>query len=204
VDFLFPKDPAISALESLSPSDLLSTLPPAPFINADTIAIFAYGDSRVRMLVWELKYRRNTAVARLCASILLDVVRYEMAERSLTEGFAHPLLVPMPISTERLRERGWNQTEALCNEALRIDPHFIDYRPDVLTKTHYTDSQARTKSKRVRLTNVEHTMTASPDVRGRAVVLVDDVTTTGATVREARRALKAAGAKKILAITLAH
>jgi len=157
--------------------------------------------------VWELKYRRNSKVAHSLASILYDVLREELAERSLTEHFSDPLLVPMPISHKRLRERGWNQTAILCEEVMKHDRNtFLTYLPTALAKDRHTESQARTHSKRDRLTNVEYSMKViEPDsIKNRNVVLFDDVTTTGATLREAKRVLKAAGAKKILAVTLAH
>lgn len=207
VDFLFPKDKEVYVLESLSPLDLLNALPPAQITADDTIALFSYADPRVRTLIWELKYRRNARVAKSLASILSDVARHELAERALAENFVNPLLVPMPISKKRLQERGWNQTEALCQEIVALDgEHFLEYAPLALTKERHTESQARTHSKKDRLTNVEHSMRVADaaDIKGRNILLVDDVTTTGATLREARRVLKESGAKKILALTLAH
>lgn len=220
IDFLYPKSAQIYELESLSPSDLLQKLPGAEGVEGDIVAIFAYHDPRVRELIYELKYRKNMKIVESFATIALDVVRAELADRALFENFVNPLLVPIPMSTKKLRERGWNQTEILAEEIMKLlvprslgevgdtdlpagrQEKLLEYRPSALTKTH-TESQTLTKNKKERLKNVEGSMKAS-GVSGRNIILLDDVTTTGATFKEAKRTLREAGAKKIFCLALAH
>jgi competence protein ComFC len=111
------------------------------------------------------------------------------------------------MSAKRRSERGWNQTEILCEEILRLhEENLFEYAPHALVKEKHTESQARTLSKRDRMTNVQLTMEVrDPEkIKNRNIVLLDDVTTTGATFKDARRALKEAGARKILCLALAH
>ncbi|MBX4198972.1 hypothetical protein KW800_01700 [Candidatus Parcubacteria bacterium] len=210
VDFLFPKALGVLELETLSPGELVTRLS-APHslgdVGPDTIAIFSYTDPRVRDLVWELKYRKNVKIASTLATIVYDVLCHELAERALFDNFIEPLLVPMPMSDKRRSERGWNQTEVLCEEIKKLDvENLFEYSPNILSKHSHTESQTKTVNKKLRLRNLENSMTvAGPEfVRGKNIILLDDVTTTGATFAEARRALRSADACKILCLAIAH
>ena len=205
INFLFPKSPLILNLESLSPSELLSKLTPAKDLGENTLAIFNYADENVRVLIWELKYRKNLKVAKALAIILFDVLKSEMLERRIFDNFSNPMLVPIPISRERRLERGYNQTEILCEEVINLDQEkLFEYKSNILEKTRHTESQTLVKNKKERSRNLENSMKSSGSVRGRNVIILDDVTTTGATFGDARRALKDVGAKKILCMALAH
>lgn len=204
LDFLFPKSPEARTLESLSPSDLLRSLEAAADVPDDTLALFAYHDPQVQTLVWEIKYRANKAIAANTASVLYDVLCHELADRALFENFTSPLLIPMPMSPRRRTERGWNQTEILCEELKKLDTeNRFEYRSDILRKVRHTESQTLIENKKKRLENLDGSMESS-SITGRCVVLLDDVTTTGASLSEGKRALRSAGARKILCITVAH
>jgi ComF family protein len=208
-EFLFPKPEAVLAIEAMSPGDLVVLLPaPEEEPDAGTIAVFAYAHPLVRDLIWELKYRGNRLVARKLALILHDVLRHELAERALSENFTDPLLVPMPVSDKRRLERGYNQCEILAEALCALDQGGFVYDP-LLQKITHTESQARTHAtRREREENLRRSMSvpqeAAERVRGRNVIVLDDVTTSGATFAEARRALKEAGARKILCLAVAH
>lgn len=204
LDFLFPKDKRVYELERLSPAALLHMLPAAKDIDDRTVALFDYKDRDVRALIWEIKYRGNRILAKKCGEILADVLRHELADRALFENFIDPILVPMPVSDEKRRECGFNQTEVLSESVRMYAPDLFEYAP-ILVKHRHTESQARTHAtKRERETNLHRSMNASPDAAGRNIILLDDVTTSGATFNEAKRALQEAGVKKILFVALAH
>jgi len=206
VDFLFPKAENIYDLESLSAGELVALLP-APKDVEDVIALFGYDDVRVRAIIWEIKYRKNTTLAKKMSEILYDVLKEVLAERAMMENFVNPLLIPLPMSEARRKERGFNQTEMICEELIALDSeHLFEYAPNILVKDRHTESQTKTTSKRERIRNVEGSMRAvDPEVtKGRNLILLDDVSTTGATMKEARRALRTAGCKKILSVAIAH
>ncbi|AMO22797.1 ComF family protein [Ramlibacter solisilvae] len=112
------------------------------------------------------------------------------------------LVVPMPLSRERLAERGFNQSLVL---ARRLAPRRV--RHDLLLRVRHTRSQAAL-DRQARLANIKGAFAVDPmrvaDVRGRRVVIVDDVMTSGASMYAAAEALRAAQAAGVTGIVLAR
>jgi ComF family protein len=158
-----------------------------------------YRDERVRALVWEVKYYANRRARELCGAFLAEPL-LDLAQESL----GAPLFIPVPMHAARKKERGHNQTELLCEAAL---PHLGDsyeYAPMALVRTATRQQQGLPKH--TRRTNVRHSMHVSNEkmVRGRTCIVLDDVRTTGATLEEAARALKVAGASSVECLALAR
>ncbi|MDO8548459.1 MAG: phosphoribosyltransferase family protein [bacterium] len=216
-----PPRPTLRVVRSL-------TLPAlrAITLRGDNAGALPYHDPRVRALVWELKYHANPTASALAGELVAEVLI-----GIASEELGKPLLVPMPMHAARRRERGHNQAELLCEAALRCmeDPmeilplvrsgplgrsiHSLQefpwgpfyYAPNVLVRERATPPQ-QGLAKHRRLTNVKNSMRAVyPErVRGRMCVVLDDVSTTGASLAEARRALLAAGAREVECVALAH
>ena len=206
-DFLFPKSKKVLELEQLSSGEILKILPPAEEVeDRNILALFDYRDPLVREIIWSIKYRGDRILAGKMSEILSDVLAHEFADRFLFEKFERPLLVPMPISGKRRFERGWNQTELLGEAIKKRMNGSLKYLPNQLIKFRHTESQTQTSSKTERQRNLKGSMRVlNPDtVKDRCVVLLDDVTTTGSSFAEGKRALKEAGAKKVLCIAIAH
>ena len=208
VDFLFPRSPKILELEALSAGTLLETLPPAETLeDKNTVALFDYSHPLVKEIIWELKYSGNIRVAEKLGEILHDCIRHEIADLALFEKWDRLVLVPIPISERRRFERGWNQSELLAKEVMgRDNEKMFRYLPRQLIKVRHTESQTKTASRSERLKNLTNSMKVlnTSSVAGECIIVLDDVTTTGSTFAEARRALRAAGAKKILCVAVAH
>jgi ComF family protein len=159
-----------------------------------------YGDRRVRALVWEVKYYAHSRAAQLAGEYLADLLLGESAE-----SIGRPLLIPMPMHKDRKRERGHNQTEVLCQSALPYLRDAFDYEPNILQRVRFTRPQQGLE-RHSRLSNVKNSMQVvlGSGIAGRVCIVVDDVTTTGATFAEAKRALKAAGARDVRFVALAQ
>lgn len=115
---------------------------------------------------------------------------------------AADLVIPMPLSRERLRQRGYNQAQEL---ARALDAPKL--APGLLLRVQDTPPQ-RTLPRSERLRSVQHAFAVEPlqaaRLRERRVVLVDDVMTSGASLHTAAQALRAAGAAHITALVLAR
>ena len=205
IDFLFPKSPRALELEALSVGDILKECREAHDIKEKNIlAVFDYAHPLTKELVWEVKYRGNKVLADKLAMIIYDVIKQEIFEKMT---FKSVLLVPIPISNKRRSERGWNQAEMLAERVAALDKeNLFKYLPGQLVKIVHTESQTKTGSRKERLENLKNSMEilSASVVAGKCVVVIDDVTTTGATFAEAKRALEQAGATKILCLAIAH
>ena len=158
-----------------------------------------YHDPRVTALVWELKYHASSRSAALAGEYLAEILL-----AAASEELGVPLLIPVPMHAARLRERGHNQTELLCESALLHIGNTFEYIPKALVRTVNTKTQ-QGLPRAERLKNIKNSMrVADPNrVAGRVCIVVDDVTTTGATLEEAKRALRLAGARSVHTIALA-
>jgi ComF family protein len=113
------------------------------------------------------------------------------------------LLVPVPLHTHRLRERGFNQALLLAKEISRRTG--IPYQKRILQKRKPTPPQVNLSgSEREKGVKGAFWLTEKKGADGLSILLLDDVYTTGATVNECSKVLIAGGAKRVDVFTLAH
>ena len=123
-----------------------------------------------------------------------------MAKSGVSAAQDLALLVPLPLHPARLRERGFNQALELAR-CLKSDTRVLS--PELLVRARDNPPQ-RGLSREERRRNMRGIFRTAKSVESRLILLVDDVLTTGATVREATRALLAAGAAAVDVAVLAH
>ena len=206
LDILFPKRSRIRELEAMDPFTLASHAEkPDGRAGKEILSCFSYQDALIRQAIWELKYRGNRKVAKLLATILYDELLAFLEEYASVTNFTDPLLIPLPLSKRRERERGFNQCRLLTDEIARLDEGKNVTFSFALSKIKDTQSQTKQDSRAKRLENLAGCFHVEAEaVRDRNIILIDDVVTTGATIEEARRTLRSAGAKKVIAFTVAH
>jgi len=154
-------------------------------------------DGSLKLLVHRLKFR---SVRRAAEPLAALIVRY-LGDISLdTKKF---IFIPLPLSRKRRNERGFNQTEEIARYIAKSLP--ISVRTDILRRHRNAKPQTSTSSAHERRENILGCFSvAEPGaILHKDVVLLDDVTTSGATLEEAARALKAAGARKIIGLAVA-
>jgi ComF family protein len=160
-----------------------------------SVALF---EGPLRRAVHRLKYRGRPGAARVLADLLVPAVQ------ELLSGAPNrppPLVLPLPLHPDRERARGYNQALLLARPlAGRLG---LPCRPDQLRRVRPTAPQVGL-SRAARRLNVAEAFAPGPGLAGRAVVLVDDVATTGSTLESAGAACLAGGALTVYAVTLAR
>ena len=190
----------------------LACLASCPVAECETakwvFPIFDYRHPPIKKSIWFLKYKGKKRLANVFAEILYGKILEELSDLILFENFHQPILIPIPLAPKRKRERGFNQAELICQKLIKLDKnsHTFELMTNVLIKLKDTKHQAQIENRTERLKNIINSFSVKNIelIKGRNIILIDDVTTTGATLQEARRVLKQAGAKKIIAFTIAH
>lgn len=208
LETLFPLSPQVKKITVSSSEQLLKEIPPAENISEKNfIAILSYRHPLTRTAIWEMKYRGHKGITRRMAQITYDYLLAEISDSEIWQNFTDPIIVPIPVSSKRLSERGFNQVERLVKEISKID-NGRNFKIDCksLQKVINTESQSHTVSRSERLKNLNgcFAIKNNSNLVGRNIILIDDVITTGATMKEAKKVLKEAGAKKIVCLAIAH
>lgn len=155
-------------------------------------------DGVARQLLRRLKYNAGLWVVDTLAEWLLALWRNCPPDIQVADW-----ITPVPLYTRRRRERGYNQSALLASRLSRRVG--IPFRDGLLRRNRSTVSQTRLTAAQ-RLHNVRGVFSVPwpRRARGARIVLVDDVMTTGATVNECARMLRAAGAAAVMVLTVAR
>jgi ComF family protein len=147
-------------------------------------------------LIAEFKFHQQPGWAGPLATLMLSA---PWVEDTLTQA---DWVLPMPLSVQRLAERGYNQSLLLAHHLCPVKT-----QASWLLRTRHTPAQ-RTLPRSERLANLDGALAVDPlqihQIRGKKVVLVDDVMTSGASLHTAAKALRDAGAVHISAVVLAR
>jgi len=147
-------------------------------------------------LVQELKFHNKRYLAK-------PLARY-MTDRFLAENIPVDVIVPVPLSAQRRKERGYNQSELLAAEISRSlgVPMAADIAIRVKDTLPSTQLEGGRKAREENIRGA-FVLKENGAVKNRVVLAVDDVLTTGATSSEFARILKKAGAAKVYVLTFA-
>jgi len=207
LDFFFPRTKTQKKLDNITLEDFYSKARKTTHENKNFIVIFSYEDKLVKEAIQSLKFKNNKKIAKIFAEILYSELLEELSDFEKFSCFKKPILIPIPLSRKRLRERGYNQCEIIAKEMSFLDSDSnFSLEKDVLIKKKDTPPQSRTKNKKERLENLKNCFKIknSEKIKGRNIILLDDITTTGTTLKEASHVLRKNGAKKIICLTIAH
>ncbi|MDO8443068.1 MAG: ComF family protein [bacterium] len=161
-----------------------------------------YQNLTVKNLIWFLKYHKWRGIIKIIKPMIdeyLNMLNYNF------RGF---VIIPIPLHPDRLKERGFNQSELIAeifahsSAILTTSCHLMTNN---LKRVKATKTQAELKNINERIKNIENCFALDnpKEIENKNIVLVDDVFTTGSTMSEAVKILKQAGAKKIIAFVFA-
>jgi competence protein ComFC len=167
---------------------------PVSFDRAFSACVY---DGTIKTLIHSFKYKDKQFLGTPLSKLLIEFIRSFDLPISVVD-----CLIPVPLHSAKLREREYNQSQILCEQvgAAFKKPVLADN----LFRYRATDTQASLEPHQ-RFLNVRGSfaVTEKSAVKGKNVLLIDDVLTTGATASEAARALKDAGANIVFVLTLA-
>ena len=160
----------------------------------------------VKKLVYQFKYPPYLSDLKgILGRLLYEGIAQQEAFAHFLSGESTCLIIPIPLHKKRIRMRGYNQSELLAKElSVRLG---LPLASDVLKRFNETLPQFDLK-KDERTKNIMGAFSVSEKFKakleGKNIVLVDDIATTGATLKECEKVLKKSGAKRVIGVTLAH
>lgn len=176
-------------LENQNVHHIVDTPPPLSRI----IPITHYTEP-VRHAIRQFKFCGNPGYGKL----LSDIAEERLCK--IWDLVYFDAIVTIPLSDRRMKERGYNQASFLAETAERVLG--IARRDNYLTRISQSCRQSKL-SYHERVINIQGAYTASDEVRGKNILLIDDICTSGSTIHEAALTLRNAGAKTIMAIVFA-
>ena len=164
------------------------------FIFDRAVAPFEYSDCIIGFIK-NLKYDHKKFYAKPIAKF--------MAGSYLKNDFNCDIIIPVPLCNKRFKERGFNQSELIANEISKIIG--IEVSVNNLKRVKETPHQTNLDYAK-RQVNLKDAFKVynQKEIKAKKVLLIDDVYTTGATVKECSKVLKKAGANSIFVLTFAH
>ena len=217
LDILFPASEVETKLIAMCDK---GNVPRAlPVQHNNIFAAANYHDAVIRASIRVLKTRRNTPIAQRFARLVHEHIAALLQDKEPFTTYEKIIIVPIPITKNRLRERGFNQTILIANELIKFDEKYS--LENILTKTLETKKQAVSISKAKRKENIKgcfecknknenkqqgekHSSRERPGPKSTLYVVLDDVVTTGATINEAMVTLGHAKYKPVIGIAVAH
>ncbi len=158
--------------------------------------IYYYNDKTLK-LIHVFKYYKKSSLSIRIGKDFGDVIRKNNFEKK------YDMIIPVPLHKSRERERGFNQSNLICKQAASISG--LPLLNDVIIRKKNSKSQSQLAYKE-RIENVKNIFNIkSPrKIKGRKIILIDDIITTGLTVNSCCSELKKHGAEEILCLAVIH
>jgi ComF family protein len=156
-----------------------------------------------RKLIYQFKYQPYLKeLSETLASILIE--HFVISQKNTDEIWDNSVLIPVPLHKNKLKERGYNQSEELAKELAKILKIPVISNCLIKIKSTAPQMELSKEEREKNLLNAFLIKNPSTIARGKKVFLVDDVYTTGSTMEECANVLKTYGAKQVWGIALAR
>jgi len=171
------------------------------------IAIYDYRDPVIKKAIWNLKYYHRLNIGHMLGKLLYENMIEEISNIKVYASGKPICIIPTPISKAKMKSRGYNQAEVIARGFVKnCEKGLFELRNDIVYKKFETKPQARISNRSARLNNIKNTFGIhnTEIIKGRTIIIIDDVTTTGGTINEIMKILKQSGAKKVVGFVIAH
>ncbi len=177
-------------------------------LSGTSAALFEYRNPLVKKAIWALKYKHRRSLGKYFGVALYREFFKQLAYGSKKTN-EEIILIPVPASRKAVAIRGYNHAGIIARMIVlsaKNDGLKLELCDDLLYKKREIPQQVSVRERKKRQENVENIFAVRRGeyLTGKTVVLIDDVITTGATMADAKRALKAFKPKRVLAIAVAH
>ncbi len=176
-------------------------------IEGNILAVFNYKDIVIKKVIWELKYHNKRYLGEKLGELLYEYLIEDISEIKMDISGRSIFVIPTPISKKKTKLRGYNQAYMIaagfCKKGGIND---FELKNNIVYKKIDTIPQAKITNRKRRLENVRGVFEIKDEniIKGRTIIIIDDVVTTGGTMIEMMKILKKAGAKKVYGFALAH
>lgn len=162
-----------------------------------------YQGAIVKKALWVFKYRFVSNLKTPLARLVIAYLRQKKFDKFLENYREQILLIPAPLHRYRLNWRSYNQSELLAQELAK--EFNLNLENGVLVRWKHKKPQAEIGDKTARAENIKNIFLCqeAEKIKGKTIVLVDDISTTGSTLNEAAKVLKQAGAEKVIGLVVA-
>lgn len=211
-DILFPKKCLVckKTKESLC-KNCSSTLPqPERDLPKYIFALYEYRHPIIKKVLTDAKYRKRFEPLYSFGAVLSDAATDIASEYVELNNYSNIFIVPVPISKKRMHERGFNQALVLAKALVRNNKSDFKILNNIILKIKDKTPQASIHNRNERLQSPVGTFAITTNkhdlakLQGSFCIIIDDITTTGATISEVRRILIDAGAQTAIGLTVAH
>ena len=202
LDIIFPPRATELIVRNIHTLDFVSLVEPVEILygSVGIVSLLRYENPAVSSCVLEAKFHNNKKAQELLGFALASYLP-ELVGEAFSYG-RQTIIVPVPLSKHRKKSRGYNQVFEIASRAVKGDgPGCISLQ--ILTRKRDTVPQT-SLSGRERRENMHGAFQVGEIDERRAYLVIDDVSTTGATLLSAHGALKDAGANHIALLSLAH
>jgi len=201
----------LSLLQILFPSPYtkskLKKIPTAPNpIQANIFSLYDYHKPPGKKLIYYLKKNRDRYLAYILAEKIHEYLLPEISDQLQFSYFIRPIIIPVPLHKKQYKMRGFNQSSDIARYLASMMNGV--YRGNTLIKTKKTKKQALISQRHIRHKNILNCFNIHPlqrnSIQHKDIILVDDLVTTGATLKECEKVLRKHGTRNVIAITIAH
>lgn len=175
--------------------------------ESNILACFDYRDEIMKKAIWNLKYYHHFSLGQKLGKLLYENMIEEIAELQVYTQGSPIIIIPVPMSKSKNKIRGYNQAERIARGFYNSsNKKVFELENNVVVKIKNTLPQAKITNRNTRLKNVRgvFSIKENKSVKGRTIIVIDDVTTTGGTITEIMRILKKGGARKVIGMAVAH